>query len=293
MAILITGGNGFIGKHLTKELISSGEKVIILDLKESNFSSDLKFISGNILDKNLLIDIKKKYPISKIYHLASAIGVDFTDKYKLNTLNIIIEGTKNILEIFGKDIDFFFYASSSEVYGSTEFATESDQLRPFSTYGIAKIAAEEYVKIMCSNYKLRYFIGRFFNVFGPEQSKNFVVSKFIDQALKNEDIFINGNGSQKRCFTYVEDVSKILAELRTSNESGIFNLGNPKNHYSIKELAFKIIEISNSRSKIYFSNAITHDVSERIPNIKKIIEKMNWEPKISLDKGIKKIIQSR
>lgn len=291
MTILVTGGSGFIGHHLVKKLKNIGKEVLVLDINEPK--QEVDFVKGSVLEKDVLNKIKNQYNITEIYHLASAIGVQYTDKEKLITLNVIIEGTKNLIQFFDDSINFFYFASSSEVYGSTNMATETDDPSPFSTYGVAKIAAEEYVKVICENRGIRYVITRFFNIYGSHQSSSFVVPKFIEKALANDDLKLNNGGIQKRCFTFVDDAIDALIKIFKSNTQGIFNIGNPDNHYSIKELAETILKLTNSKSKIQILPEISHDVLERIPNIAKIKIQLGWIPKVSLEMGLNKMLGSQ
>ena len=290
MRIGITGGSGFIGTHIANVLKSKYEVAIFDRLKPK--IEDIEFIEGNIIDDS----IQKAFEdCDVVIHLAAAVGVKITEEDPILTLNTNILGTKNVLEACkSNNVKKIILASSSEVYGEPLKIPieESDPAIPITSYGISKIAAEEYVKAYAVSFGLKYTILRFFNVYGPGQSKDFVIPEFVSNASKNNPILIHGSGSQIRSFCHISDISNGVSLSIEKGDNEIINIGNANEPITISELAKKIIGITNSKSSIQFvpftdsNRRRQKEIINRIPSIKKAESMLSYKPKISLNDGI-------
>tara|TARA_B100000745_G_scaffold109860_1_gene70497 strand:- start:163 stop:1062 length:900 start_codon:yes stop_codon:yes gene_type:complete len=290
LRIGITGGSGFIGTHIANVLKSKYEVVIFDRLKPK--IEDIEFIKGNIIDDS----IQKAFEdCDVVIHLAAAVGVKITEEDPILTLNTNILGTKNVLEACkSNNVKKIILASSSEVYGEPLKIPieESDPAIPITSYGISKIAAEEYVKAYAVSFGLKYTILRFFNVYGPGQSKDFVIPEFVSNASKNNPILIHGSGSQIRSFCHISDISNGVSLSIEKGDNEIINIGNANEPITISELAKKIIGITNSKSSIQFvpftdsNRRRQKEIINRIPSIKKAESMLSYKPKISLNDGI-------
>ncbi len=296
--ILVAGGAGFIGSHLIKRLLNESNYVICLDnfltgQKENiiDFKNNFKLIKHDIINP---IDIK----VDEIYNLACPASPKQYFKYPIYTTKISVFGTLNLLELAAKYNAKYLQASTSEIYGdplihpqTEEYFGNVNPIGPRACYDEGKRCAET----LCSDFKreknLNIKIVRIFNTFGENMSKNDgrVISNFIIQALKNENLTIYGDGKQTRSFCYVDDLVNGLIKMMNSNYFGPINLGNPE-EYTILEVAKKIIKLTNSKSKIIFLDALQDDPKLRKPNINKAKQLLNWSPEISFEEGLKKTI---
>ena len=302
--ILVTGGAGFIGSNLTERLLEMGFEVIIFDNfqtgKTENISSLIKnpecqLISGDVNNRDEITPVFLKHRVDYVYHYAACVGVERTLTNQLTVL-ADIEGIKNILLLSAAfKVKRFFYSSSSEVYGESTSFPQSETGTPLNSrlpYAVVKNVGEVFIKTYQKEYGLEYTIFRFFNTYGPRQSENFVMSKFIKQALNNEDITIYGDGSQTRTFLYIEDnVTATTAAItcdRCRNQA--INVGNNM-EIPIRVLAEEIIRISGSRSELKFLPPLSEgDMPKRLPDIAAMRELLGVEPSVSLIDGIKKTV---
>lgn len=309
--VLITGGGGFIGSHVAKNLLEKGFSVRLFDLnfdhhellwKELSNGVQVEKIRGNILDKEILA--KAISGCDYVIHAAAMLGVKNTELNKLECLNINILGTINVLDACVKEkIKRIIFTSSSEVYGEAIQwpINENSPRSPVSPYGVSKLAGEEYMKAYSQKYGLDFSIIRFFNVYGPGEVAQFVVPRFIKSVLALESPVVYGDGSQIRTFCFIEDaadgVSKMLMEETAKNQ--IFNIGNDQEPISMKELAERVIKISGKDLKPHFINMkdsdreVSREIMKRIPSILKAREMLNYQPQFSLDAGIKKVIDAK
>jgi len=296
MKVLVTGGNGFIGLSLVEALLEQGHDVRVLDLKQPAIQhKNLEFVKKSIMDD--VIDVIKDCDM--VYHLAAVLGVDQTDKRPLETIRVNLEGSVNVFKsAVEAGVKNMVYASSSEVYGNPrELPIREDSVKgPVSTYGVSKLAAEIYAQAYNQEFGANIKIARFFNVYGPRQSDNFVVSIFLNNALRGEPIRVFGDGSQTRCFTYVTDaIGGVLKVVDRGKSREVYNVGN--NHpTTILQLADTIKEVTGSKSEIVKvgygkdSRLREREIDYRIPDISKI-NSIGWEPKTRIAEGIKKILE--
>lgn len=301
--VLVTGGSGFIGTYLIKKLLLNNYKVNCLDLKSNLLfkGKNYNFFKGDILNKNILNKASKNCDIT--IHLAASLGVKNTDNNLTQCLDSNILGTKNVLEAAKNNkIKYFLYFSSSEIYGDQKnfpiFEDFASQNR--SVYAISKIAAENYVKGYFQKYNIEYNIIRFFNVYGPGQKENFVISKYISLASKNKILKVYGNGGQIRSFCHVDDATNgVLEIIENGKKNKIYNVGNDKEPITILKLARLVSSIFKRKIKI---KKVSYDKSDRkadreiikrIPSIKKISQDTNYNPNINLLDGLTGLIEKK
>ena len=302
MNIVITGGSGFVGSYLCEKLINDGHKIIVIDnlltgsreninhlLDNENFS----FIEHDVQDH---IEIEDK--VDYVLHFASAASPKAYTEHPVNTLKAGSVGTINTLGLAKKHSAEYLLASTSEVYGDPLISPQNEEywgnVNPNgerSMYDEAKRFAEAAVATYSRSYGLKTKIVRIFNTYGPRMQLNDgrVVTNFIVQALKNENITIYGDGTQTRSFSYVEDTVAGIISLMNSTEYDVFNIGNP-NEMTVGKLAEKIIELTDSTSEIKYLELPNDDPKQRKPDITKAKTKLNWEPKVNLDEGLAKTI---
>ncbi len=313
MRILITGGAGFIGSHLTDRLAADGHKITVLDNlatgRKENLSAHLggesvNFVEGSILDLELLDGLIKD--TEYVFHLAAAVGVFNIVNHPLDSLMTNIRGTENVLEAAHKYSKPVFVTSSSEVYGKniSDSLKESDDRilgAPITlrwSYSEAKAIDESLAYAYWVEKKLETRIVRFFNTVGPRQlgAYGMVVPRFVQFALNNEPITIYGNGEQTRCFGHVLDaVDAVVRIAFADNTIGkVINIGNDY-EISINDLAKKVIEQTKSKSEIIYvpyEEAYGdgfEDMERRVPNIELIKSLVGWEPTRDLSNMISDI----
>ena len=298
MKIFITGGSGFIGYHLVRHLLEQGHEVKIVDLRKPDIEhKNLEFVNKSIMDE-LAEDI---HGCDIVYHFAAMLGVDNSDNKPLETMRVNLEGSVNVFKsAVEAGVKRMIYASSSEVYGEPrELPIREDSVKgPVSAYGVSKLAAEIYAKAYNHEFGADIRIVRFFNVYGPGQSDNFVIPIFINNALENKPLRVFGEGSQTRCFTYVEDIADgVLNALEKGKAGEAYNIGNNK-PTTILELAQIIKEVTGSKSEIIksgFGKATRlkeREIEYRVPDISKM-KTLGWGPKTIVREGIKKILELR
>lgn len=294
MRIVITGGSGFIGTDLSRVLIENHE-VSAFDFNRPVLER-VQFLKGDINNFNNVNQSIKNCDI--VIHLAAALGVVNTETNPINTMDTNTFGTRNVLEACRlNDVKKIIFSSSSEVYGEPLKVPieETDRSIPITPYGVSKLAAEEYIKSYSKTYGLRYTLFRLFNVYGENQGNQWVMPEFVSKAIKDENIIIHGDGSQIRAFCHVSDVSRAFSSVIEKGDGELFNIGNNKEPISIKELAYEIISIANSKSSVSFlpfekSNRKRTEILKRIPNIDKARKMLGYEPQVPLKDGISRMI---
>lgn len=307
MNILVTGGAGFIGSHLSSLLLSEGHTVVVLDNHSTGSSRNLgehkrlEIIYGSILDSKLVNSLMSKANVC--YHLAAALGVKNIIDFPLESLSTNIEGSEIVLSSAARYKVRTLLASSSEVYGKNPnqpLNEDSDRLlgSPKVTrwsYSEAKAIDEFYAFQLNKQKGLPVTIARLFNTVGPRQSGSYgmVLPRFVSSALSNQPLTVYGDGTQSRTFSAVSDVVMALTGLlNTKTTVGeVFNVGGNQ-HITIKDLAKKVIKLTNSNSQIEYkpySEVYGSDFEEpnsRIPDISKIRDAINWIPQKGLDEII-------
>jgi len=300
--IFITGGAGFIANTLINRLINQN-KIIAYDnfhrdtLSQSKYANhqNLTIIKGDVLDKCLLTKSMKGSDI--IVHAAGIAGIDTVIINPVHTMQVNMIGTANALEaayenqVRGRFIDF----STSEIFGSMAYKSSEDSNTVAGSagearwvYAVSKLAAEHLTHAYYKQYKLPTVTVRPFNVYGPGQTGEGALQIFIKRALKNEDIFINGDGSQIRAWCYVGDfvdcLMKVLENNKAVGES--FNIGNARAVITTLGLAQTVCRVLNSKSKILFRDQLSADIELRIPSVEKTEKILGFKAKVDLEEGI-------
>lgn len=297
---LITGGAGFIPSCLAEKLLEHDHKVVLVDNmltgRQQNIPKheNCTFIKGDANSLRDMSTIMTAYRFDYVFHYAAVVGVQRTLNNPVMVLSDI-EGIKNILDLCkNTGVKRVFYASSSEVYGEPVHLPQHEYSTPLNSrlpYAVVKNVGEAFCRSYFQEYGLSSTIFRFFNTYGPKQSDDFVISRFLRAALKNEDITIYGDGSQSRTFCYIEDnLAVTLAALqdeRTIND--VINIGNDK-VITVAELASLIVSVTGSSSKIVHLPALPEgDMTRRQPDISKMRELLRRDL-LPLRKGLENIL---
>ncbi len=301
--ILITGGAGFIGSSLAHKLsedkgntITIVDNLLTGDVNRIPKMENVKFIKGDVNDNQVISSIFYGNSFDYVFHYAAVVGVKRTIENPIMVLDDL-KGLRNVLDLCkNTSVKRIFFSSSSEVYGEPVELPQHEYTTPLNSrlpYAIVKNVGEAFLKSYKQEYNLDYTIFRFFNTYGPLQSKDFVVSKFIAAALKNEDITIYGDGSQTRTFCFVDDniQSCVNAFMKDEVTNDVVNIGSDK-ILTVLELAEMIIKVSGSASKIVHLPALEEgDMTRRQPDTGKMLQLLGKEP-LSLEDGLKKVIDN-
>lgn len=301
MKVLITGGAGFIGSHLTAYLANKGAEVVVLDnlLRGNKIETDIlekiTLIQGDVRDQDLVIKLAEN--CDYIYHLAAILGVDIVADNPVETMETEVEGTKNVVYAALKhDVKKVIYASTSGVYGHSAIEKSVDEeimIDPRTSYAMAKRYNEIYLKAVYEEKGLESISLRFFNVYGPRQDDRMVIPRFFEQALKNEPITVFGSGKQTRDFTSVEETIISLVKLTdVSKGAEIFNIAN-ETEMNILELANHIKEITQSSSEIKLiespANRYDYEVERRVGSSEKLYLATGFKPNTDIRIGLKNL----
>lgn len=296
--ILVAGGAGFIGANLCRYLLEKGETVIAVDSlitgREKNVTELLSSPRFTLVKQDVTLKFDLPDHIDEIYDLACPASPDDFARYPLEILNVCSNGVRHLLEIALKNKAKFLQTSTSEVYGDPlehpqkeTYWGHVNPIGPRSCYDEGKRFAESLIVNFRQKTGLDAKIVRIFNTYGPYMrvDDGRVVSNFLTQSLRGQDLTVYGDGSQTRSFCYVSDMVEGLAKMMASTELGPINIGNPE-EFTIKELAEKILRLVGSSSQITFRPLMKDDPKQRRPDISLAKEKLGWEPKISLDEGL-------
>jgi UDP-glucuronate decarboxylase len=301
--ILVTGAAGQVGSCMVDKLIENDENFVVAvdnlltgtkdNLPKTN-PKNYKFIQGDANNKKELTVIMTSFQFDYVFHYAAVVGVKRTLDNPLWVLNDI-HGIEAILKLcVSSGVKRVFFSSSSEVYGEPFEHPQNEHTTPLNSrlpYAIVKNVGEAYIRSYYQQYGLEYTIFRFFNTFGPKQSKDFVVKKFIHAALKNENLTIYGDGSQTRTLCYIDDnidaTTNCLYDNKFVNDT--INIGS-SNEMSMLDLAKKIIDMTGSKSKIEFLPALEEgDMTRRCPDIANMKIALGRDM-TSLELGLQKVI---
>ena len=300
--ILITGGAGFVGSHLIDRLLGEDNRVVCVDNfctgSRHNIKAHLKNPNFALLEHDINQPLDTKEKIDEIYNLASPASPIKYQEDPVFTLTTNVVGTKNMLDLAVQHKAPLLQASTSEVYGDPlehpQKETYWGNVNPVgirSCYDEGKRAAET----LCFDYYrekgVEVRVVRIFNTYGPRmaQDDGRVISNFITQALKGDDLTVYGDGSHTRSFQYVDDLIEGIVRMMAQDDPGPVNLGNPV-EFTIKELAEKVIELVSSDSKITYKELPNNDPQRRRPDISKANRLLNWKPQIPLEKGLNRTV---
>lgn len=296
--VLVTGGAGFLGSHLCEKLLNDGHDIICLDNLYTGQKENIKHLMANPFFEFVRHDVTFPFyvEVDLIYNLACPASPIHYQYDPVQTTKTSVHGAINMLGLAKRTKAKIFQASTSEVYGDPEIHPQTEaywgRVNPIgirSCYDEGKRCAETLFFDYYRQHNLRIKVGRIFNTYGPRMHPNDgrVVSNFIVQALKNEDITIYGTGSQTRSFCYVDDLVEGIVRFMNSDDSfiGPVNLGNP-DEFTMIQLAELVIKLTNSKSKLVFKTLPMDDPKQRQPDISLALEKLNWRPSIKLEQGL-------
>lgn len=299
--ILVTGCAGFIGSNLCFKLLEKNQVIGVdnfISGQRKNVNNLKKNPQFGFIDQDITKPLKIRKHLDEIWNLACpASPVDYA-RYPVETLMAGSVGVKNVLDLALKNKARFLHTSTSEIYGEPQQHPQKEtywgNVNPIgarSCYYESKRFAESLIENYRKKYKLDTKIMRIFNTYGPRMrvDDGRVISNFITQALKGENLTVYGKGTQTRAFCFVSDMVEGLIRMMKSQEHGPINLGNPDEH-TILQLAKKITQLIQSKSKIVFLPLPKDDPTKRKPDISLAKKKLGWQPKISLEKGLLKTI---
>jgi dTDP-glucose 4,6-dehydratase len=299
---LVTGGAGFLGSHLCEYLLNKGHEVICMDnliTGTKDNISDIKSKKFQFVEHNVSEFINLEGELDYILHFASpASPIDYL-KLPIQTLKVGALGTHNALGLAKAKKAVFFLASTSEVYGDPlihpqpeDYWGNVNPVGPRGVYDEAKRFAEAITMAYHRTHGINTKIIRIFNTFGPRMRINDgrAIPNFLKQALTGKDLTIYGDGSQTRSFCYVSDLVEGIYRLLTSDQNNPINIGNP-NEMTIKEMADKILQATNSKSKITYVPLPEDDPKVRQPDITRAKKYLNWEPVVGLGEGLQSTLK--
>lgn len=301
--ILVTGGAGFLGSHLCERLLGDGHEVVCVDNyftgSKRNIVHLLKHPYFELIRHDVTMPIFLE--VDEIYNLACPASPVHYQYNPIKTVKTSVMGAINMLGLAKRIKAKILQASTSEVYGDPEIHPQHEEywghvnpIGPRACYDEGKRCAETLFMGYHQQNNVKIKILRIFNTYGPRMHPNDgrVVSNFIVQALKGEDITVYGDGSQTRSFCYVDDLIEAMIRMMNTSEDfiGPVNAGNPK-EFTILQLAQKVIEMTGSSSKIIFNSLPADDPMQRKPDITKAKKILDWQPVIPLEDGLKKTIE--
>ncbi len=300
--ILVTGGAGFVGSHLCERLLSEGNEVICLDNYFTGSKKNIEHLMDNHYFELIRHDVTMPFfiEVDEIYNLACPASPINYQLNPIKTVKTSVMGAVNMLGLAKRINAKILQASTSEVYGDPKIHPQTEDywghVNPIGTrscYDEGKRVAETLFVNYHKQNNVKIKIIRIFNTYGPRMDKNDgrVVSNFIVQALRGEDITVYGKGDQTRSFQYVEDLINGMTKVMATGDdfTGPVNIGNP-GEFTILELAQKVIDIIGSKSKIIYEDLPSDDPMQRQPDITLAKSKLNWEPKIKLEEGLERTI---
>lgn len=298
---LITGGAGNIGSALATRLAETETyKIVIVDnlstghIRKMPKTDNVIFINADVNIYKDILPVFGRFDFDYVFHFAAVVGVQRTLEHPLGVLEDI-EGIKNVLALSkSSGVKRVFFSSSSEVYGEPFEIPQNENTTPLNSrlpYAIVKNVGEAFFRSYEKEFGLPYTIFRFFNTYGPHQSEDFVVPKFLKAALAGKPIEIHGDGLQTRSFCYIEDtVATCIKTLHRNYENSVLNVGNDR-EMSVLELARKIIKLTGSSSEIIHLPALVEgDMRRRCPDVTKMKAILHREL-TSLDEGLHQMIE--
>ena len=299
---LVTGGAGFLGSHLCEYLLNKGHEVVCMDNLITGSKDNISHIKSEqfqFVEHNVSEFINLEGELDYILHFASpASPIDYLE-LSIQTLKVGALGTHNALGLAKEKKAVFFLASTSEVYGDPlihpqpeDYWGNVNPIGPRGVYDEAKRFAEAITMAYHRAHGINTKIIRIFNTYGPRMRINDgrAIPNFLKQALTGKDLTVYGEGSQTRSFCYVSDLIEGIYRLLTSDQNNPINIGNP-NEMTIKEMADKILQATNSESKITYVPLPEDDPKVRQPDITRAKKYLNWEPVVGLDEGLQSTLK--
>jgi UDP-glucuronate decarboxylase len=302
--ILVTGGAGFLGSHLCDRLLAQGHHVICLDSFLTGGRDNLLHLKNernfSLIEQDVIDPLSLEH-VDEIYNLACPASPVHYQHDPIHTMKTSVIGAMNMLELAHKTGARIFQASTSEVYGDPLIHPQTEAylgnvntIGPRACYDEGKRAAETLFFDYHRRYGVEIKVVRIFNTYGPRMAANDgrVVSNFIVQALRGEDLTIYGDGSQTRSFCYVDDLVEGFIRLMGSGPEtlGPVNLGNP-GEFTMLELATQVLRLTGSSSKLSFQELPQDDPKQRRPDITRAREKLGWTPTVNLETGLERTIE--
>ncbi len=300
MKILITGGAGFIGSHLTDKLIEQGHKVVVIDNlstgKEENLNKQARFYNFDIRDEKISNVFKQERP-EVVFHYAAQVSVKRSIENPVRDADINITGTLNILENckkFGVK-KIIFASTGGAIYGETDTIPTSEKqvANPRSPYGFCKLAVENYLYCYFQNFNLPFVALRFSNVYGPKQNPNAeagVIAIFFDRVFLGKDLIINGDGQQTRDYVFIKDAIKANLLALEKDKTGIFNIGTAQ-ETSVNDIFQKINHITDKGLKSIYCSAQPGEERRSCLDFSKAQKELGWNPEYKLEQGLKETYQ--
>ncbi len=301
MRIVVTGGAGFLGSHLCERLLDQGHEVVCLDNYFTGSKDNIRHLLDNHHFEMVRHDIINPIDIEcdQIYNLACPASPVHYQLDPVRTIQANVLGVTNMLELARRTRTRILQASTSEVYGDPVVHPQPESywghvncIGVRSCYDEGKRVAETLMMDYHRQYRVDIKIARIFNTYGDRMAihDGRVISNFIVQALKAENLTVYGEGTQTRSFCYVDDMVKGLVKMMEAEEfMGPVNLGNP-GEFTILELAEKVLKLTGTKSKIIFKPLPSDDPTQRQPNIALAKSRLGWEPKVALEEGLKNTI---
>lgn len=308
MRILITGGAGFIGSHLTERLLGKGHRVVVIDNFDDFYSPKEKrrnlircrrnprflLVKGDVRNEKKLREVFSKEKIDTVIHLAAKVGVRPSIKHPRLYQEVNVGGTLSLLEVVRDfKIKNFIFGSSSSVYGERSRVPfrENDRVdKPISPYGLSKVAGEQLCYVYHHLYGIPITCLRFFTVYGPRQRPDLAIRRFIKAIDGGKQITMFGDGSSERDYTYIEDVvDGVVKALPKAFEFEIINLGN-SNPVKLKDLIALIESTLGKEARVKKLPIQPGDVSRTYADISKAKKLLNWEPKTKIEAGLAKVV---
>ena len=310
--IIVTGGAGFLGRHICERMLKREDVYVycidnfITGKKENiqGFETGGRFtcIEGVISEDLMLLVQRGDLPseIHEIYHLACIASPPIYKEFSIETLMTSFLGTKNVLELAKLTGAKVLFSSTSEVYGDPlihpqpeEYYGNVNTVGERSCYDEGKRVAETLIYEYRRKFGMDVKIVRIFNTYGPYMDicDGRVITNFIQKIMSNEPLVIYGDGSQGRSFCYVDDMIDGLVAMMDSKEQGPINIGNPYNEFTLNELVEQFQKIVDRRLEVKYIDATENDPKQRKPDISKAINKLKWNPRVTLDVGIQKTME--
>jgi UDP-glucuronate decarboxylase len=306
MRILVTGGAGFIGSHLCDKLLEKNNEVICVDNLFTGSKKNIQHLLDNknftFVEHDIIEPLFLEEKIDQVYNLACPASPVHYQYNAIRTVKANTIGVINMLGLAKKHDARILQASTSEVYGDPEVHPQTEEYRgnvntigPRACYDEGKRCAETLFFDYHRSHGLEIKVVRIFNTYGPRMAFNDgrVVSNFILQALKNENLYIDGDGSQTRSFCYVDDLVDGMVRMMNTPKDvhGPVNIGNPT-EFTIRQLAEQVVALTNSKSELNYSGEFREDdPMQRQPDITKAKELFDWEPVVELEAGLDKIVE--